>query len=424
MMVMRLSTPLFDQFVHALQIVLPLRSPAEVSLKFFFRDHPELGSQDRAFIADSVYALLRRRHLLESLAPQGTPREMALLALLKLVGVSLRELQPLLRNGEEAWLAHIKGQAASALPLAIQAEFPDWLVERLRSEMSDAEILALGRAMQEPAPLDLRVNTLLAKREDVLAKLKEDGIAAVPTRYSPTGVRLLSKIALNHHPLFVEGKIEVQDEGSQLLALLLEPRRRDMVVDFCAGGGGKTLLLGALMQSQGRLYAFDVAEKRLANLKPRLARSGLSNVHAQRIEHENDTKVKRLRGKIDRVLVDAPCSGLGRLRRNPDLKWRQTPQEIAEWTKKQASILTAASGLVKPGGRLVYGTCSFLREENEAIVEGFLGQHADFSLGDAQAVMARQRIDLSCGQLLRLTPHQHGTDGFFAAILERREAAA
>jgi 16S rRNA (cytosine967-C5)-methyltransferase len=421
-MTMRLSPQLFDQLVHALQIILPLRSPADVSLKFFFRDHPNLGSQDRAFIAESVYAVLRRRHLLESLAPQGTPREIALLALLKLSGVSLRELQPLLHNGEDTWLAQTKAAPTDALPLAIQADFPDWLVKRLSLSMSDAQILALGRAMQEPAPLDLRVNTLLAKREEVLGKLAEDGITAVPTRHSPMGVRLLSKIALNHHPLFLEGKIEVQDEGSQLLTLLVEPRRRDMVVDFCAGAGGKTLLLGALMQSQGRLYALDVSEKRLANLKPRLARSGLSNVHPQRIEHENDTKVKRLRGKIDRVLVDAPCSGLGTLRRNPDLKWRQTPSDVDELSKKQASILAAASSLVKPGGRLVYGTCSFLREENEAIVEAFLADHPDFVLGDAQAILARQKIELSCGQLMHLTPHQHGTDGFFGAVLERRAA--
>jgi 16S rRNA (cytosine967-C5)-methyltransferase len=155
-----------------------------------------------------------------------------------------------------------------------------------------------------------------------------------------------------------------------------------------------------------------------------LARSGLSNVYPQRIEHENDTKVKRLRGKIDRVLVDAPCSGLGTLRRNPDLKWRQTPQDLDDLRKKQAAILAAAAGLVKPGGRLVYGTCSFLREENEAIVDTFLAGHPDFALGDVQAILARQKIDLPSGQLLHLTPHEHGTDGFFAAVLERRETLA
>ena len=284
-MTMRISPALFDQLVHALQIILPLRSPADLSLKFFFRDHPNLGSRDRAFIAESVYAVLRRRRLLESLARNGTPRELALLALLRLSGLSVRELAPLLKDGEEAWLAQSRAKPSDTLPLAVQADFPDWVVERLRASMGEAEILALGRAMQEPAPLDLRVNTLLAKREEVIAKLHADGINAVPTRHSPVGVRLLDKIALNQHPLFVDGKIEVQDEGSQLLTLLVEPKRRDMVVDFCAGAGGKTLLLGALMQSQGRLYALDVSERRLANLKPRLARSGLVCVHHDAARH-------------------------------------------------------------------------------------------------------------------------------------------
>ena len=158
--------------------------------------------------------------------------------------------------------------------------------------------------------------------------------------------------------LFSSGAIEVQDEGSQLLGYLVAPKRREMVVDFCAGAGGKTLLMGAMMQSQGRLYALDISEKRLKNLAPRLKRSGLSNVHAQIIASENDIKVKRLAGKIDRVLVDAPCSGLGTLRRNPDLKWRQSPRSIDELAVKQQAILSAAATLLKPGGRLVYATCS------------------------------------------------------------------
>ena len=204
--------------------------------------------------------------------------------------------------------------------------------------------------MQEPAPLDLRVNTLLANREEVLALLKSDGIEGDATPYSPVGVRLSGKPAINRHELFVTGKVEVQDEGSQLLGYLLAPQRRDMVVDFCAGAGGKTLMLAALMRSQGRIYAFDTSEKRLNNLKPRLKRSGLSNLYPQLIANENDLKVKRLAGKIDRVLVDAPCSGLGTLRRNPDLKWRQSLQSIEELKHKQAAILASAANLLKPGG--------------------------------------------------------------------------
>jgi 16S rRNA (cytosine967-C5)-methyltransferase len=203
------------------------------------------------------------------------------------------------------------------------------------------------------------------------------------------------------------------------VGLLVAPRRTDMVVDFCAGAGGKTLLLGALMRSQGRLYAFDVAERRLARLTPRLARSGLSNVHPQRIDGERDAKVRRLAGKIDRVLVDAPCTGFGTLRRNPDLKWRQTEADVAELTAKQASILALAATLVKPGGRLVYATCSVLPEENEAIVDAFCAAHPQFRATDASAELGRAGIALDTGPRLRLYPHVHGCDGFFAAVIER-----
>jgi len=232
-------------------------------------------------------------------------------------------------------------------------------------------------------------------------------------------VRLREKPALAKHPLFLEGAFEVQDEGSQLLGYLLEPKRGEMVVDFCAGAGGKTLLLGALMKNTGRLYAFDVSDKRLANLKPRLARSGLSNVHPARIEHERDTKIKRLAGKVDRVLVDAPCSGLGTLRRNPDLKWRQSEDSVAELAVKQAAILDAAAKLVRLGGRVVYATCSLLTAENDAIIAAFLTSHPDFTLTPASAVLAKQGIALD-GDFLRLLPHRHNTDGFFAAILDKK----
>ncbi|KAG0162142.1 hypothetical protein DFQ30_003098, partial [Apophysomyces sp. BC1015] len=216
-----------------------------------------------------------------------------------------------------------------------------------------------------------------------------------------------------------QGGFEVQDEGSQLLCQLVAPRRGEMVVDFCAGAGGKTLALGAMMRSTGRLYAFDVSDKRLGKLKPRLARSGLSNVHPVVIDSEHDVKIKRLSGKIDRVLVDAPCSGLGTLRRNPDLKWRQSPQSVAELAVKQASILAAAARLIKPGGRLVYATCSLLGDENESVVEQFIAEHPQFQLVPASQVLAEQKIALDTGEYLALWPHRHGTDGFFAAVMQR-----
>jgi 16S rRNA (cytosine967-C5)-methyltransferase len=212
---------------------------------------------------------------------------------------------------------------------------------------------------------------------------------------------------------------EIQDEGSQLLSLLVEPRRGETVVDFCAGAGGKTLHLGALMANTGSLYAFDTSVKRLERLKPRLKRSGLQNVRTVAIAHERDERVQRLTGKADRVLVDAPCSGTGTLRRNPDIKWRAL--DLAALAAEQKKILAAAATLVKPGGRLVYATCSLLKEENEDVVAGFLATHSEFERLPVTGILERRHIALAQeGIDLRLTPHRHGTDGFFAAVLERR----
>jgi 16S rRNA (cytosine967-C5)-methyltransferase len=249
-------------------------------------------------------------------------------------------------------------------------------------------------------------------------------ISAEPTPFSPLGIRIPGKPALNKLELFTGGGVEVQDEGSQLLALLLDAKRGEMVVDFCAGAGGKTLALGAAMRNTGRLYAFDVSGHRLAALKPRLARSGLSNIYPTQIAHERDERVKRLAGKIDRVLVDAPCSGLGTLRRNPDLKWRQTPQAIEELKVKQLAILSSAARLLKPGGRLVYATCSLLDAENEAIAEAFSAAHPQFELLPADEALAKAHVERAAELVengyLRLWPHQHQTDGFFAAVWYRR----
>ena len=207
-----------------------------------------------------------------------------------------------------------------------------------------------------------------------------------------------------------------------MLSLLLDAKRGEMVVDFCAGAGGKTLAIGATMRNTGRLYAFDTSAHRLDALKPRLARSGLSNVHPVVLAHERDERIKRLAGKIDRVLVDAPCSGLGTLRRNPDLKWRQSAKAVEEMVLKQQAILTSAARLLKPGGRLVYATCSVLRAENESVALAFGQAHPDFEVLPAPALLAEQDqgAGLCSGDFLRLWPHKHQTDGFFAAVWQRR----
>ena len=403
--------------ISALRRILPLEHPTDTTLRYFFKEDT-LGSNEREFVAETVFGVLRHRLLLEAACGEKLSyRRLALGFLLRFGGYNLRELAPVLQRDEKDWLPTVKGFQSESL--SVQAELPEWIVEKMRASYSDADILTIGQSMQQGAPLDIRVNTLLAKRDEVLAALHQQNIAATLMTYSPVGIRLKEKIPLNRDALFTQGKVEVQDEGSQLLGLLLAPKRSDMVVDFCAGAGGKTLMLSALMNSQGRLYALDVSEKRLANLKPRLKRSGASNIQPTLIDNENDLKVKRLAGKIDRVLVDAPCSGLGTLRRNPDLKFRQSPQSIQELTVKQAKILTAAARLLKKGGRLVYATCSILPEENQHIVQAFLAAHPDFVLRPAGEVLAQQKVAMEMGDYLELRPHLHNTDGFFAAVMER-----
>jgi 16S rRNA (cytosine967-C5)-methyltransferase len=417
---MRFSRPVLDATAVALAEVLKLVYPADSVLSRFFRENPKLGQRDRAVVAETVYAVLRRRRLLQRLVGGESPRDTAMAAWVVLLGANLRELESVARKTELDRLAEIKRDARAPQPFEIECDLPDWLIERLRQRYDDASLLELAKGMQRAAPLDLRVNLVRTTRDEVLARLAADGIAAAATPYSPAGVRLAGKPAINRHPLFIEGLVEVQDEGSQVLCHLVAPRRGEMVVDFCAGAGGKTLALGVMMRSSGRLYAFDVSDKRLGHFKPRLARSGLSNVHPQRIESERDPRIGRLAGKIDRVLVDTPCSGLGTLRRNPDLKWRQMPVDVEELAVKQAAILAAAAKLLKPGGRLVYATCSILEDENKLVVEAFLAAHPDFALRPAGEVLAQERIDLPMGEYLELWPHRHGTDAFFAAVLEKQ----
>ncbi|MGB7541059.1 MAG: RsmB/NOP family class I SAM-dependent RNA methyltransferase [Burkholderiales bacterium] len=416
---MRFSRPLLEDCTAAFAAVLPLERPADSALSAFFRAHPNLGQRDRAVIAESVYAALRRRRLLGRIAATRSPRRLVLATWATLLGANLRELEAWTRGGEAQWLTSVKHEAHAPQPLEVECDLPDWVIERLRPRFDDAALLEIAVGLNQSAPLDLRVNLLKTSREAVIERLVAEGMPAEATPYSPAGVRLAGKPPINRHPLFLEGAVEVQDEGSQLLCYLVAPKRGEMVVDFCAGAGGKTLALGMLMRSTGRLYAFDVSLKRLAKLKPRLARSGLSNVHPQRIDGENDTHVKRLAGKIDRVLVDAPCSGLGTLRRNPDLKWRQTPEDMVAMVQKQQGILAGAARLLKPGGRLVYATCSILDEENRQVAEAFLARHPHFRLLPAGDVLKKERIDLDMGEHLELWPHQHGTDGFFAAVFER-----
>jgi 16S rRNA (cytosine967-C5)-methyltransferase len=406
--------------------VLRFEHPADRVVADFFREQRMLGARDRKVLADGAFELMRRlpfyRHLASS-ANGGRGEIERRLAILSWQGND-GVLRAALDEREREWAERCRAFDRDALPARLRHNLPEWLAEPLEARLGDA-FWDWVAANDLPAPLDLRVNALKADRDDVLARLAAAGIEASATPYSPLGIRVEGKPALQKLEVFEQGLVEVQDEGSQLLALAVGARRSEMVVDFCAGAGGKTLALGAQMRNTGRLYAFDVSGHRLAALGPRLQRSGLGNVHPAQIAHERDERVERLAGKVDRVLVDAPCTGSGTLRRHPDLKWRQSAETLAALAPQQCAILAAASKLVKPGGRLVYATCSVLEAENEAVAGDFDAEHhAGFVRISAGDCLQRAQVaDVGClatGNDLRLWTHLHRTDSFFAAVWQRR----
>ncbi len=426
----RVTSQVVDSLTALLAVLFRFEGPADALMSRHFKADRQLGSRDRSLVAEAAFDALRRlaslRWVMQTADPLRAPRLAALIVLARQHGVEA--LAPrALRSDERAVRGALEIKLRHA-PAAVQAEVPQWLLALATEQYPDAQ--ALLAALATPAPLDLRVNTLKAERAAVLAELQSATrihapLAAQPTPYSPEGIRLQEKPALTRWPLYQDGLIEVQDEGSQLVARLVAPRRGEMVVDFCAGAGGKTLALAALMRSTGRIYAFDVHARRLAGLGPRMARSGLSNVHPAAIASENDARVKRLAGKIDRVLVDAPCSGTGTLRRNPDLKWRFDEHELLRLNGVQASVLAGAARLLKPGGRLVYSTCSILARENQQVVAEFLQSHPQFAVIEAAPILRAQDIVIDGADRFApwfvMLPHLHGSDGFFAAVLERHK---
>jgi 16S rRNA (cytosine967-C5)-methyltransferase len=416
---------LLDLTARLVHEVLKLDAPADSIVSYFFRSHKELGQRERHALAETAYAVLRQRLLWANLAQSGHGPMERRLVILAWQGEP-HVLKKAMTVDEAGWLARTEKIDRSTMQDKLRHNLPDWISNNLREQLGDEGFWALVATLSAGAALDLRVNAVKAKREAVIEALAAVNIPAEPTPYSPTGIRIQGKPALQKLPLYTEGQVEVQDEGSQLLSLLTGAKRGEMVVDFCAGAGGKTLALGAMMRNTGRLYAFDISGHRLDNLKPRLARSGLSNVYATQIAHENDDRIKRLRGKIDRVLVDAPCSGLGTLRRNPDLKWRQSPKAIEELQVKQKAILDSAARLLKPGGRLVYATCSLLPAENEVVAQAFSASHPDFVQLDARELLEQAGVTqpealVTPAGHLRLWPHLHATDGFYAVAWARKE---
>ncbi len=357
-------------------------------------------------MSDRAWRVLRtRRRLAWWLGERTTPR-LLVAASLMLDGSRYAEIADAFSAGrfgpaplmpsEQAALRRLEGRTLEhpSMPAAVRFEVPDWVVPLL-----DPADLA---ALLEPAPLDLRVNLLKATREEARAALAAEGLEAAPTPHSPWGLRIDGRRKVTTGPAFRTGLVEIQDEGSQLVAALVDARPGMRVADFCAGAGGKTLAMAMTMQNRGALLACDVSATRLEGAVRRLRRAGVHNVERHLLE-QGDKWLKRRAGSFDRVLVDAPCTGTGTWRRNPDARLRLTETDLAELLPKQAAILDQAASLVRMGGRLVYATCSLLSEENEAQVTAFLTRHPAFNRGE----------------ILSLTPARDGTDGFYAAILER-----
>ncbi|HEY5208050.1 MAG TPA: RsmB/NOP family class I SAM-dependent RNA methyltransferase [Stellaceae bacterium] len=414
------------------------RAPADTTVAEYFRRHRFAGVKDRAAISEHIYAVLRWRASLDwwlgRMAPSLTPhgRTRLLIALVLVEGWSPDDIKeacdgdrfrpPRLSSDEERLIDMIAGGTLlhRDMPPDVVGNYPAWLQPHLEAALG-RNLAREAEALNQPAALDLRVNTLKSDREKARAVLGRDRVEAARTKYSPLGLRVFGRVPLSTLAIFKSGGIEVQDEGSQLASLLVDARPGMRVVDFCAGAGGKTLALAASMGNRGHLVASDVSALRLERATQRLRRAGASIVQRQPLADQRDKWVKRHAQSFDRVLVDAPCTGTGTWRRNPDAKWRLRPNDLTELMALQADILDSAQRLVKPGGRLAYVTCSLLREENEDQVIGFLVAHADFSLLPIDAVW-RDAVGDECptrDPMLRLSPARHGTDGFFVAVMER-----
>lgn len=399
------------------------KGPADKEVAAFLKESGLVGD-DRGVVVRWALGMARRRRALEHASAafgfDPLPEALVCLYLLERGDAALDEL-PLdegHRRGIERGLA-----AWREAPLAVRASVPDWLLERWAARFPD-DVEALALAFLDDPPTTLRANLLKTTPDSLAAALAEEGRPAERTACSPYGVRLTEPKEVFRTAAFAEGLFEMQDEGSQLLAALVDARPGATVVDGCAGAGGKTLALAATMDNRGTLYALDVAAWRLEALKKRARRAGVHNLRLLPLPDSSGT-LKRLAGRADAVLVDAPCSGSGVLRRNPDSRWRLHEHQVVRLLDEQRAILDTYAEVVAPGGRLVYGTCSLLEEENEGQVEAFLARHPDFRLVPAAEALARLGISVpGAADTLTLRPDRHGTDGFFAAVLERRGATA
>jgi len=407
----------------------------------YFRKRRFAGSKDRSAINEQVYNVIRNRlkidWWLKRVNTNGHPRSQVLAELAFFNQISADEVGNLF-NGEKYApnpLSEVENQAYKDLlgkqfidddmPDNVRLECPEWIAGRLRSVFNN-DFESCLEALNKEAPFDLRLNPLtLPKRKRIQQSLAKLGIETDSTQYSPLGLRVRVRKRIDGIKYFKSGLVEVQDEGAQLASLLVGVKPGMQVADFCAGGGGKTLVMGGLMNNTGRILAMDIEQGRLDRAGVRISRAGLHNVERKLISDENDRKLKRLTKKFDRVLVDAPCTGIGTWRRDPDTREKYTESDLGNMVILQDSILSSAARLTKPGGRLVYVTCSLFSEENEGRVEALLAKRKDYKIIPILEVWNEHIKNQGGGDcpttsaMLQLTPDKHGTDGFFVAVLER-----
>ncbi len=426
-------------------------APADRAFAGYFRSRRYAGSKDRNAVSDLVYGVLRRRGELEwRLSRTGTPAAIEadgrarrlVMAGLAAEGRAAPEIAELfdgkdhapgvLDGGERDLLAGLGRRPDGAPPDWVSGNYPEWLDGALRARFG-ADLLVEMAALNGRAPLDLRVNALKAERADVISRLAGDGIEAAPCPYSPVGLRLPEAARVTSHPAFRDGTVEVQDEGSQVVALLAGAEPGMKVVDLCAGAGGKALAMAAAMNNRGQIFACDISRRMLDRLGVRRKRAGVRNLQSHLLSEDSGVAAfAAAHGQAERVLLDVPCSGSGAWRRNPDAKWRLTPDILDTHVVRQRHLLEDGAALVRPGGRLIYATCSILPAENEAQIEAFLAAHGEFALRPAGEIWPAALTDeypSTKGQAgegpaqadtLILTPHRTNTDGFFVAIMERR----
>ncbi|QJE73042.1 RsmB/NOP family class I SAM-dependent RNA methyltransferase [Aerophototrophica crusticola] len=423
--------------IQLLTEIMDTPRPADAIASLFFKNRRYIGAKDRAAVAGQAYGVLRRWARLswwiEKVGAPVTPRTLVIADLMLSQGKTPESIENNFAGGRFSPppMSDAEWKLAKALetrtlahpkqPDPVKVEVPDWAAEPLQRAFGDRFLAEMG-AMLGEAPLDLRVNPVKGTREEAIAQLAAAGIEAKPTALSPVGLRLEGRAPIMALQAYKDGLIEIQDEGSQLVAFLTDAQPGMQVVDFCAGAGGKTLAIAAMMENRGRVVAADVLAGRLTRAKERFRRAGLHNIETRPLANERDPWVKRHKLRFDRVVVDAPCTGTGTWRRNPDSRWRPLGPGLSELEGLQASILESAARLVRPGGRLVYATCSLLPEENERQVEGFLARHPDFTLLPVpEAWPANWGAPPVKDVMLRLTPLRHDTDGFFAAVMVRKD---